>query len=275
MNSIAPNAGKPSPEALVPDDISALKTIFSCIDNTSLNGDDTHAGIRRFCDDTLRMADAAKGIEPVAAVCVYPVFVKTARQVLLGSNIKVASVAGAFPSGQSPVAVKVMEVRYAVDEGADEIDMVLNRGALLEGSRQQVFDEVAAIREACRQCTLKVILETGELKDAAVISDACKIAIDAGADFIKTSTGKIPAGATLEAAEVMLKAVAENAKISKRTIGIKVSGGVSQPLEALKYYRQAQNILRNNNITNQIFRIGTSRLTALMYRLLTLQTTGI
>lgn len=257
------------------DDISALKTVFSCIDNTTLNGDDTHAKVRQLCDDSLRMIDTANGIGPVAAVCVYPVFVRTARQTLLGSNIKVASVAGAFPAGQSPIAVKVQEVKYAVDEGTDEIDMVLSRGALLEGAKQQVFDEVAAIREVCQQCTLKVILETGELKEAALIADASKIAIAAGADFIKTSTGKISVGATLEAAETMLKVVADYAKFSKKTVGFKAAGGISQPLEALEYYRKAQKILGINNITNQIFRIGVSRLTTNLFQLLTIQKTSI
>lgn len=250
-------------------DREALKTIFSCIDNTSLNGDDTHARIINLCDNSLRMVNKKEGIGPVAAVCVYPVFVATARKVLAGSGIKVASVAGAFPSGQAPIGVKLDEVKYAVDEGAEEIDMVLSRGTFLEGDVQRVYDEVAAIRAACTGRSLKVILETGELQTAPNISAASRLAMQAGADFIKTSTGKIPVGATLDAAEVMLKEINENAKISKNIIGFKAAGGISSPEEALLYYRLAQRVIGTKKITNQIFRIGASRLTARLFQLLT------
>lgn len=256
------------------EDFAALKTIFSCIDNTTLNGNDTHARVLQLCEDSLRMVDSVDGIGPVAAVCVYPIFVKMAHRTLAGSGIKVASVAGAFPAGQSPIAVKVQEVKYAVDQGADEIDMVLSRGTMLEGNKQQVFDEVAAIREACKTKTLKVILETGELKETSIISDASELAIRAGADFIKTSTGKITVGATLEAADAMTKVIEKYHYFSGKWVGFKAAGGISHPKAALEYYRLTQKNLGINNITNQIFRIGASRLTTRLFQLLTYQKTS-
>ncbi len=246
------------------DDLAALKTIFCCIDNTSLNDDDTQKKISELCDSTLQMASTAA----VAAVCVYPLFVKTARRILQGSGIRVASVAGAFPSGQSPLSVKLEEVQYALDEGADEIDMVINRGAALEDNWQQVYDEVAAIREVCKERTLKVILETGVLLSPTLIAKAAQVAMEAGANFIKTSTGKIPVGATPEAAKTMLKTLADYVKISKRMVGFKASGGISSPDEALLYYRLFRQYMRVDKVTNQIFRIGSSRLTGQLFALL-------
>lgn len=263
-----------TPPLPCPDsDNEALKIIFNCIDNTVLNGDDTHERITQLCDNSLRMIDEKRHVGPVAAVCVYPVFVDTARKVLAGSGIRVASVAGAFPSGQSPLNVKLDEVKYALDQGADEIDMVLSRGTFLEGNRRQAYDEIVAIREISEGRTLKVILETGELQTEANITAAGTLAIEAGADFIKTSTGKIPVGATPEAAEYMLKVIAKNAKISKKMVGFKAAGGISQPDEALQYYRLTQQITGINKITNQTFRIGASRLTGRLFQYLTLQNT--
>ena len=186
------------------ENIEALRRVFGCIDNTTLEGSDTRERIASLCRRTLEMQDARHGVGHVAAVCVYPVFVRQACGLLHGSGVKVASVAGAFPSGQSPLAVKLQEVQYAVDEGADEIDMVISRGALLEGDYERVRNEVAAIRQVCEGRTLKVILETGELPTPADVERAAELAIKGGADFIKTSTGKISVGATPEAAEVML-----------------------------------------------------------------------
>lgn len=256
------------------DEEEALKEIFCCIDNTALNGDDTHARIIHLCDSSLRMIDAAKYIGPVAAVCVFPVFVATARKTLAGSGIHVASVAGAFPFGQSPLRVKIDEVRYALDEGADEIDMVLSRGMFLEGNTQQAFDEVAAVRRECGVHTLKVILETGELRTADNIARASMLAIQAGADFIKTSTGKIAEGATTVAARTMIDVIVENAKYSKKIIGFKAAGGISQPEDALQYYRLMQQATGIKTITNQMFRIGASRLTERLFNVLTLKNTA-
>jgi len=243
-----------------------LIPVFGCIDNTALGGDDTQERIQTLCQSSLDMHTDI--IPHVAAVCVYPVFVRQAKNMLQHSDIRVASVAGAFPSGQSPIEVKLQEVRYALDEGADEIDMVLSRGAFLEGRRNQCFDEVSAIKEACGSRTLKVILETGELKEEKHIYDASMLSMQAGADFIKTSTGKIAVGATLEAAQVMLKAVKDFAKNTGKIVGFKAAGGISTPEEAWQYYKLAQEAYGIEELTNQIFRIGASRLTQKLFCLL-------
>lgn len=235
--------------------------VFSCIDNTTLNGTDNEKHVETFCRHTMEMGH-------VAAVCVYPRFVSIARKTLVGSGIRVASVAGAFPHGQLPIALKVEEVKYAIGEGADEIDMVLSRGTLLTGEDNEVRDEVAMMKEACQGRTLKVILETGELSPT-LIAKASQLAIDGGADFIKTSTGKISVGATLEAAEIMLNVINENVKKSKKTVGFKAAGGISTPEEALAYAEMAKKIMGDNFIKNQTFRIGASRLTDRLFAFLT------
>ena len=150
----------------------ALRQVFTCIDNTTLEGSDTRQRVDNLCRRSMELQDASKGIGHVAAVCVYPVFVRQAVDCLRGSGIRVASVAGAFPAGQSPLPVKLLEVKYALDEGADEIDMVISRGSLLEGDDNKVFDEIAAIRQETAGRTLKVILETGELQTAEHIARA-------------------------------------------------------------------------------------------------------
>ena len=244
-----------------------LQRLFSCIDNTTLNATDNNQSVEAFCRRTLelRLPHVTQDAT-VAAVCVYPRFVEVAQRVLEGSGIKVASVAGAFPHGQLPIVLKVEEVRYAVAQGADEVDVVINRGLLLAGEDNAVRDEVAAMKEACQGHTLKVILETGELQD---IAHAAQLAIDGGADFIKTSTGKIAVGATLEAAEAMLNVVKENVKINKKAIGFKAAGGISTPDEALAYAEMAKKIMGDDYVNNQTFRIGASRLTERLHAFLT------
>ena len=249
----------------------ALKQAFSCIDNTTLEGSDNRQRVESLCRQSLEMRDSACGIGPVAAVCVYPVFVAQASKMLQGSGIRVASVAGAFPSGQSPLPLKLQEVRYALDEGADEIDTVISRGALLEGDYNRVFDEIAAIRAEVSERTLKVILETGELPGAAYISKASEIAIGAGADFIKTSTGKISVSATVEAAEVMLNVIKHHYDETGKRVGFKAAGGISTPAEVLKYYDLTARIMGKEQLKNQSFRIGASRLTARLFAFLTEQ----
>ena len=252
-----------------PETLESLRKVFTCIDNTTLEGCDTHQKVRELCRKSLEMHDNTRGIGHVAAVCVYPVFVSEAKRCLANSDIHVASVAGAFPAGQSPLAVKLQEVQYAVDEGADEIDMVISRGLLIEGEQSRVFDEIAAIRSITQGRVLKVILETGELKTEPLIAQASQIAIDAGADFIKTSTGKITTGATLEAAEIMLNVIKEKVKISKNKVGFKAAGGIREPEEALAYAELTKKILGADYINNQTFRVGASRLTDRLYSLLT------
>lgn len=246
-----------------------LRQVFTCIDNTTLEGSDTRERVEKLCRRSIELQDESKGIGHVAAVCVYPVFVKQARECLCGSGIRVASVAGAFPAGQSPLPVKLQEIRYALDEGADEIDMVISRGAFLEGDYNRVFDEVAAIRNETKGRTLKVILETGELQTAENIAKASELSMAAGADFIKTSTGKIAVSATLEAAEVMLKSIKKYHEETGRWVGFKAAGGISTPDEVLKYYLLAEQIVGKEQTTNQFFRIGASRLTDRLFSFLT------
>ena len=242
------------------------RRVFSCIDNTTLNATDNDASVEAFCRRTLemRLADGTT----VAAVCVYPRFVAVAKHVLDGSAIKVASVAGAFPHGQLPLDLRVAEVRRVVDDGADEVDIVINRGLLLAGDYDAVSNEIAEMKRACNGHTLKVILETGELSPL-LVRRAAQRAIDAGADFIKTSTGKIAVGATPEAAEMMLNVVKENVKFNKKRVGFKAAGGIRTPDEALTYAELAKKIIGENYINNQTFRIGASRLTESLYSLLT------
>ena len=242
------------------------RRVFSCIDNTTLNATDNNKSVEAFCRRTMemRLADGTT----VAAVCVYPMFVDIAKRTLEGSGIKVASVAGAFPHGQLPLNLRVDEVRRVIEDGADEVDIVINRGLLLAGEYNVVCDEVSEMKAACKGRTLKVILETGELSPL-LIRRAAQRAIDGGADFIKTSTGKISTGATPEAAEMMLNVVNENVKFNKKTVGFKAAGGIRTPEEALVYAEMAKKIVGNNFINNQTFRIGASRLTESLYSLLT------
>ena len=243
-----------------------LRRVFSCIDNTTLNATDSEQSVEAFCRRT-RELTVADGVT-VAAVCVYPRFVACAKQTLEGSGIRVASVAGAFPHGQLPLDLRVAEVRCVVADGADEVDIVISRGLLLTGCDDAVRDEVAAMKEACNGRTLKVILETGELSPT-LIAKASQLAIEGGADFIKTSTGKIATGATLEAAEVMLNVVKENVKFNKKTVGFKAAGGISTPEEALEYALLVKKILGEEYINSQTFRIGASRLTERLHAFLT------
>jgi deoxyribose-phosphate aldolase len=174
-------------------------------------------------------------------------------------------VAGAFPSGQSPITARIDEVKYAVDHGADEIDMVISRGRLIEGDADFVFDEVSLIKEACVDAHLKVILETGELKSVELIRKASEIAINAGADFIKTSTGKIVPAATHEAFIIMLETIKEYFEATRKMIGIKPAGGISSADDAISYYLLVKNILGERWLTNSYFRIGASSLADNVY----------
>ena len=245
--------------------------IFTCIDNTTLNGSDSPKTVSEFCRNTSLLSVTGNGIrQHVASVCVYPSFVGIAKKQLASTTIRVASVAGGFPAGQTSQHVKTEEIRYVVEEGADEVDFVINRGRFLDGDLQYVSDEIEAAKSVCgNSVKLKVIIETGELKTMANIYNASMLALRAGADFIKTSTGKIPLGATPEGAFAMLSALCDFMKNSKKTVGFKAAGGISTPEEALFYYLLYKKIISVQNITNQNFRIGTSRLTAQLQNILT------
>lgn len=245
--------------------------IFTCIDNTTLNGSDSPKTVSEFCRNTSLLSVPGNGIrQHVASVCVYPSFVGIAKKQLASTTIRVASVAGGFPAGQTSQHVKTEEIRYVVEEGADEVDFVINRGRFLDGDLQYVSDEIEAAKSVCgNSVKLKVIIETGELKTMANIYNASMLALRAGADFIKTSTGKIPLGATPEGAFAMLSALCDFMKNSKKTVGFKAAGGISTPEEALFYYLLYKKIISVQNITNQNFRIGTSRLTVQLQNILT------
>lgn len=244
-----------------------LCRVFTCIDNTTLNGSDSVLSVTEFCRNTLEMR--VDGLT-VASVCVYPCFVGIAKRQLEGSGIKVAAVAGGFPAGQIPQRLKSDEVRYVVDEGADEVDFVINRGNFIMGATSAVFDEIAAAKEACgKDILLKVIIETGELQSPENIYSASMLALEAGADFVKTSTGKISVGATPEAAYCMLSAVGDFMKKTKKKVGFKAAGGISNPSDAILYYMMYKKILAKEGINNQDFRIGASRLTSQLHKILT------
>lgn len=238
----------------------ALKNIMGFIDLTTLEGADTDEKVRTMCQKGMGIEKLGLGFPNVAAVCVYPTLVKTAKKALEGSKLKVAAVAGAFPAGQSPIHIKVEEVKYTVAEGADEIDMVISRGKFLQGEYNLVFDEIAAIKQACGDAHLKVILETGELKTPTLIRRASEIAMMAGADFIKTSTGKIQPAATEQAMLVMLEAIRDHYDQTGKMVGIKPAGGISDAETALRYYILTDEILGNEWMNKEWLRIGASRL---------------
>ncbi len=239
-----------------------LKFLLGIIDLTSLEATDTHQRIRDICQKSYSFSSIDDELPNVAAVCFYPPFMATAKESLKQKEIAIASVAGAFPSGQSPLHIKLEEIKYAIEEGAGEIDMVISRGLFFEGKYQEVQDEVEAIKILCGENVhLKVILETGELKTPANIRKASELAILGGGDFIKTSTGKIKPAATLEAFLVMLDTIKEYHEKTGIKIGIKAAGGISTYQEALKYYALVDAILGKEWLTKTYFRIGASRLT--------------
>ena len=234
--------------------------ILGMIDLTTLEGSDTTQKVIDLCDQAKSYASLPDKLPNVAAVCVYPTLVADARKALENTDIRVASVAGAFPAGQSPLFVKMTEVRYAIDEGAQEIDMVISRGKFLEGEYNLVYDEIAAILELCKDAHLKVILETGELKTATNIRRASEIAMQAGAHFIKTSTGKVQPAATPQAMLVMLDAIKNHHKKTGQMVGIKPAGGISDPETALSYYWLTREILGSKWLKKKYLRLGASRL---------------
>ena len=235
-----------------------LVRILGLLDLTTLEGTDNAARIEMLCKKALSFGKY--GLPLPAAVCVYPPFVNQAKQLLLGSGVHVASVAGAFPSGQLPLHLRVGECEYVVAEDADEVDMVISRGAFLAGEHQFIIDEVAAMKQACGNTHLKVILETGELISSANIKLASELAIAGGADFIKTSTGKIQPAATPETMAIMLQVIKDHYNTTGTKIGIKPAGGISTPDQALLYYLLVKNIAGEEWLNSSLFRIGASRL---------------
>lgn len=240
--------------------VAGLKLAVRMMDLTTLEGKDTPGKVRQMCRKALTPLDSDPSIGPVAAVCVYPNLVPFAKAALAGSTVKVASVATAFPSGQSPLDVKLQDVRRAVELGADEIDMVIDRGAMLSGDYAKVFDEIAATKEACGSTHLKVILETGELGSYDVVRKASEIGIAAGGDFIKTSTGKVQPAATPPVTLVMLEAIRDHYYATGRRIGMKPAGGVRTAKQSLHYLVLVKETLGDAWLTPDLFRFGASAL---------------
>jgi deoxyribose-phosphate aldolase len=240
--------------------LNGLKLVLNMIDLTTLEGKDTEGKVKQLCYKAVHLHDAYPGLPTVAAVCVYPSMVKTAKKALADSGVKVASVATAFPSGQAPKDVKIRDTKFAVANGADEIDMVISRGKFHEGEYNYVYDEIAAIKEACGHARLKVILETGELGTYDKVRRASDIALYAGADFIKTSTGKIQPAATLPVTLVMLEAIRDFYYDTGKMVGMKPAGGISKSKLALHYLVMLKEVLGEDWLNNQRFRFGASSL---------------
>ncbi|MEM7501771.1 MAG: deoxyribose-phosphate aldolase [Pseudomonadota bacterium] len=255
--------------------VEALKLTLSMIDLTTLEGQDTPGKVQQLCQKALHLHDSLPGLPHVAAVCVYPTMVGVAKQAVSGSDINVASVATAFPSGMSALEIKLDDTRMAVDEGADEIDMVISRGAFLRGEHAYVFDEIAAVKEACGDAHLKVILETGELGTLDRVRRASILAMHAGADFIKTSTGKIQPAATMQVTLVMLQAIKDFYRETGRMVGMKPAGGISKSKLALHYLVMLRETLGNAWMTPEWFRFGASSLANDVLMQLKKQSTGV
>ncbi len=237
-----------------------LDLAVRCCDLTTLEGADSPASVRQLASKAMRPAPLDHSIPHVAALCIYPRLVPAAVEALKGSAVAVASVATAFPSGQSALELRVAEIERAHAEGASEIDSVISRGALLAGDDTGVYEEVVAAKKACGDAHLKVILETGELGSYDRVRRASLIAMAAGADFIKTSTGKIAPAATLPVALVMGEAIRDFADFSGRRVGLKVAGGIRSAKDALRYLVLVHETLGTEWLTPERFRIGASSL---------------
>jgi deoxyribose-phosphate aldolase len=238
----------------------ALETAVKMVDLTTLEGADTPGKVRGLCVKALHPDPDDPSVPPVAAVCVYPDLVALARGEVAGSGVAVASVATAFPSGRASLAVKLADVAEAVNAGADEVDMVIDRGAFLSGRYAQVYEEVRAVREACGTAHLKVILETGELATLDNTARASWLAMLAGADFIKTSTGKVTPAATLPVTLVMLEAIRDVYEQTGRKVGMKPAGGIRQAKQAVQYLVQLHETLGPEWLTPDLYRFGASSL---------------
>src|SRR6186713_1863778 len=240
--------------------LSGLKLAISMMDLTTLEGKDTPGKVAFLCRKAMQPADPRYDVPSCAAVCVYPNLVRAAKKFLGDSGVKVASVATGFPSGLMPLRLKLEEVRSAARDGADEIDMVINRGVFLAGEHARVADEIAATKEACGEAHLKVILETGELQTYDNVRIASEIAMRAGADFIKTSTGKVSPAATMPVTLVMLEAIRDYFYETGIRIGMKPAGGIRNAKQALAYLVMVKETLGDDWLSPDLFRFGASTL---------------
>ncbi|HLI98033.1 MAG TPA: deoxyribose-phosphate aldolase [Candidatus Baltobacteraceae bacterium] len=240
--------------------VAGIRLAISCMDLTTLEGKDSEGRVRSLCAKAIDPAPQLPDVPSVAAVCVYPSLVGVAKDALRGTSIKVASVATAFPSGLSSLDVRLADARAAIEAGADEIDMVIDRGAFLAGEYRQVFDEIVAVKALCGPIHVKVILETGELGSYDNVRRASDLALEAGADIIKTSTGKAGTNATFPVAVAMCEAIREYARRTGRRAGLKVAGGVRTTKQAMTYLVIVKETLGEGWLTPDLFRIGASSL---------------
>ncbi len=240
--------------------VAALHLALSMIDLTTLEGMDTPGNVKHLCQKAKYLHTPFSDLPTVAAVCVYPTLVRTARQELEDSSIAVASVATGFPSGQLDLNSRLEEIQFAIDEGADEVDMVISRGKFLANEYEAVFDEIARAKEVCGKVHLKVILETVELSTLDRVRRASEIAIAAGADFIKTSTGKAKTGATQPVTLVMLETIRDHFLKTGEKIGMKPAGGISDAKTAIRYLVMVKETLGKEWLTPDLFRFGASSL---------------
>ncbi len=240
--------------------LQALDLAIRCMDLTTLEGMDTPGKVAALCSKAIRPKPGDDSIPSVAAICVYPAMVPPAVAHVRGSGVRVASVATGFPSGQTFTSIKIAETREAVDAGAGEIDMVIDRGAFLAGDYQTVYDEIQAIKDACGRARLKVILETGELGAYDAVRRASILAMAAGADFIKTSTGKVTPAATLPVSLVMMEAIRDFHRETGRVVGFKPAGGIRTAKQAVQYLVLLYETLGSHWMTPELFRLGASSL---------------
>ena len=252
----------------------ALFLALSMLDLTTLEAKDTPGKIKQLCRKAIRPYEAMPELPSAAAICVYPNLVRVAKQALEGSQVKVASVATSFPSGMSSQEVKIKETKWAVEEGADEIDMVLSRGHFLAGDDAFVTKEIQAVKEVCGSAHLKVILETGELSTLDNVRKASDLAMNAGADFIKTSTGKIQPAATLPVTLVMLEAIRDFFYRTGKKVGMKPAGGISTAKQAIQYLVVVRETLGQDWLTPTLFRFGASSLANDILRQIVKEKTG-
>ncbi len=255
--------------------VQGLKLVLNMIDLTTLEGKDTEGKVKQMCYKAAHLHDVLPGLPTVAAVCVYPTMVKVAKNALKDTDIRIASVATGFPSGQTTTEIKIADTKFAVENGADEVDMVISRGEFLEGNYNFVFDEIAEVKEACGNARLKVILETGELSTLDNVRKASEIAMHAGADFIKTSTGKVQPAATMPVTLVMLEAIRDFYYSTGRMAGMKPAGGISTAKNALQYLVMVKETLGSAWLTNEWFRFGASSLANDVLMQLQKEATGV
>lgn len=236
------------------------KTLYSCIDLTTLGTTDTKEDVWKFTEKVNDFEGSYPDVKNVAAICVFPNFAEVVKEALTAEGVKIACVSAGFPSSQTFTEVKIAETALAVASGADEIDIVLNLGLFLSENYEELSEEIEEIKHTCREAHLKVILETGALKTASNTMKASILSLYSGADFLKTSTGKVYEGASLEAAYVMCTAIKEYAQKTGRKVGFKASGGIVTTDDAVKYYTIVKEVLGDEWCNSELFRIGASRL---------------